>query len=149
MPGKPGKPVVVDASVVVKWFVPEEYSEAALKILRDHLNGRVEVHAPTIVLAEAANALRKYVVRSYISREHALRALRLLLETGLKLTPVSGLVDEALRVALDAGATVYDAAYVVLARRLNTILYTADERLVRMDTLSRIAVIRHIVEYGG
>jgi len=34
------------------------------------------------------------------------------------------------RIALENNLTIYDASYVALAERLNTTLYTADERLI-------------------
>lgn len=44
---------VVDASVVVKWLVTEEFSDEAARLL----NGGSTLVAPELVFAEAANAL--------------------------------------------------------------------------------------------
>lgn len=49
---------VVDASVVVKWFVEEEYSRES-KLLRDaYAAGLVDLSAPTILPYEVVNALK-------------------------------------------------------------------------------------------
>ena len=45
--------LVVDASVSVKWLVPEEGSGAALALT----TGEHELHAPRLMAAELANAL--------------------------------------------------------------------------------------------
>ena len=50
------KPVVADASVIIKWVIPEDYSEHATRLLDDHLEGRVAVHTPRPDPLEAAGA---------------------------------------------------------------------------------------------
>ena len=45
--------VVVDASVAVKWFLPEVHAEAARQLLRD----KMTLLAPDLIWAEVANAL--------------------------------------------------------------------------------------------
>lgn len=45
--------LVVDASVAVKWLVPEEHSEAAARLT---VSGE-DLHAPRLLAAELANAL--------------------------------------------------------------------------------------------
>ncbi|MBW1669419.1 MAG: type II toxin-antitoxin system VapC family toxin, partial [Deltaproteobacteria bacterium] len=49
---------VVDASVVVKWFVEEEGSEEALAIRRRYIEEEVEIVAPELIHFEVLNALR-------------------------------------------------------------------------------------------
>jgi len=140
--------VVVDASVLVKWFVPEEFSDRAEAILNDHLDARVTVAAPSYALLELANALRKHVVRGVMGPGEAGEAFSLLLEMDIEFVEVDGeLAREALGYALDNGVTVYDAYYIVLARRLGTVFYTADEKLLR-QLRGREPVARHVAEYG-
>ena len=45
--------VVVDASVAIKWFVPEIHAQAARRLLREG----VALLAPDLIWAEVANAL--------------------------------------------------------------------------------------------
>ncbi len=143
-----GERLVVDASVVVKWVIPEEYTEQAVLLRDDHLDGRVEAHAPDLLLLEAASALRKYVLRGILDARRALRALQLLAEAGVSLRPVDGeLALEALRLSLQLGVTPYDAAYIALARRLRAPLYTADDRLVSNPAVASLGIVRHIREY--
>ncbi len=49
---------VLDASVVIKWFSEEEYTDIAVK-LRDHFfKGYNELVVPDLLLYEVSNALR-------------------------------------------------------------------------------------------
>ena len=57
--------MVIDASVAIKWVVPEIGSEAASDLL-----GR-ELWAPSLWLAEAANALLKKTRRGEITAQEA------------------------------------------------------------------------------
>jgi predicted nucleic acid-binding protein len=50
--------IVVDASVAVKWFVEEEFSDLALKLRDMHVNGLVDLVAPSLMPYEVLNALK-------------------------------------------------------------------------------------------
>ncbi|ALL00361.1 hypothetical protein Pyrde_0311 [Pyrodictium delaneyi] len=139
--------IVVDASILVKWFVPEEFSDRAEAILNDHLDARVAVAAPSYALLELANALRKYVARGVMGPREAGEAFSLLLEMDIEFREMDEeLAREALGYALDNGVTVYDAYYIVLAKRLGTVFYTADGKLLR-QLRGREHIVRHVSEY--
>ncbi|RLB80298.1 MAG: VapC toxin family PIN domain ribonuclease, partial [Deltaproteobacteria bacterium] len=124
--------VVADACVLVKWFVPEDFSEEALRLMGDHLRGVVSVVAPSFAVLEFVNALRKYVVRSVLSEDDVREAVRLLERAEVEYVSVGfDVLREALECALEWGVTVYDACYIVLARRFGVEVYTADEKLLR------------------
>lgn len=143
------KRVVADSNVLIKWFVPEDYSEHAVTLMNDHLLGHVEVVAPEYALLEFTNALRKYVVRGIMGADDALKALQLLLKTRVNFVGIEEeLLSEALNYGLGNHVTVYDAYYVVLTRRLRTVMLTADERLLR-KLHGMEPVIKHIKEYRG
>ena len=50
--------VVLDASVVVKWFVDEEHTEAALTARDDYREGRIDIWSTQLLPFEVLNALR-------------------------------------------------------------------------------------------
>jgi len=52
--------------------------------------------------------------------------------------PARSLFEDAYRVAVATGLTVYDATYVALAVRLDTKVITADERLIRTAASNRL-----------
>jgi predicted nucleic acid-binding protein len=47
--------LVVDASVVIKWFVPEPLSLEARRILEDYRAGAIDLFAPGLLNAEVGN----------------------------------------------------------------------------------------------
>ncbi len=63
--------VVVDSSVVIKWFLPEDDSTIAQTIEAQLEKGEVILLAPELLLAEVANILWKK--RSQLSEEEATR----------------------------------------------------------------------------
>lgn len=49
---------VLDASVVLKWFIEEEDSVQALRLREEFYTGEREIVVPDLLLFEVANALR-------------------------------------------------------------------------------------------
>ncbi len=137
------KALVVDASVVVKWFVEEPYTTEALRILQDHVGGRVGLHAPSLLPYEVLNAL-KYT--GEFGEEDLTRAGRALVDLQITLHPLEGsLLADTVALALGKGITIYDASYAALAVSLNAPLYTADEKLLRR--LGRNFPASHLRDY--
>lgn len=142
--------IVADASVVVKWIIPEDYTEDALRLRDDFLDGKVDVHAPSILLLEIASALRKYYLRGFIDRDRAERALKLIASSEIKLHEIDLEVAlKSLKMSLDYDVTVYDATYIALALSLNATMYTADDRLLTNQKILELKVVKHIREYRG
>ena len=140
--------VVVDSNVLVKWFILEDFSDSARLLRNDHLNGYITALTPKYALLEFSNAMRKYVERGILSREDALKALDLLLEAGLKYVDIMpDYLSEALNYGMRKGITTYDAYYLVIAKKTNTNLYTADERLLKKLRDIGEVKAKHIREY--
>ena len=121
---------VMDTSAFVKYVLPEDHSDTVRRIIGRHLSSSLELTAPEYILTESANVLWKGVVRDNLQPDDAVRALRLLRQTGLVLVPESQLLDDALLFASRTGITVYDALFCVLAQRQQVPLITADRPLV-------------------
>ena len=140
--------VVVDSNVLVKWFIPEKYSDCAKKIRDDHIRGYVNVAVPAYALLEFSNTLRKYVNRGILAPAEATLALNLLFESKVMFVEIT---DERLTKALEYGmrnhVTVYDACYLIIAQELNTEFYTADEKLLRKLTSLKEHRARHVCDY--
>ena len=127
---------VVDASVAVKWVVPEALSEHADRLL----GSDEDLMAPELMLIEAANALWKKQHRRELSPSEALNALEIVLESGVVTFPMRPLMSRALAIAGRLGHPVYDCVYIALAERQRATLVTADERMLRR--LGRRARVR-------
>ena len=119
---------IVDASVVVKWYVPEPGSDAAAKLMRSGAT----LLAPDHIVAEVGNVLWKKVRRQELAAEDA-TDIADRVATGLPATLRASqpLLRAAVELATAYDRTVYDALYVALAVTEGTTLLTADERLVR------------------
>ncbi len=115
---------VVDASLVVKWFVPEVHSEAA----RRWLGAAHDYLAPDLLFSEAGNAVWKKVRRKELHVTEARQLVVDLAQVAVETVATRGLIQDALALALTSGITVYDATYLALAARLDTEVITGDER---------------------
>ena len=116
---------VVDASVVVKWLVMEEWSDESSRLLEAGLT----LIAPELVFAEASNALWAMHRRGDLSRGDLSDATDLLRSAPLSV-PVSmrRLAAGAVRLAVDLGHPAYDCYYLALAMQEQYPVVTADAR---------------------
>ena len=117
--------LVVDASVVAKWFLPEEHSEAAVLLLRE----TEPLIAPAHFDAEIANIFWKRVRTGHLQPEQALRTLAGLPGVVDWSFGLPGLVRPAFDIAVRFDRTIYDSLYVVLALQEGCQFVTADRRL--------------------
>ncbi len=136
------KEVVADASVIVKWFVKEEYSREARLLREAYAAGTIDIAVPSILPFEVLNAL-KY---SGGFGEEELKEVSTVLDdfqfTHYGLT--GELAQNAVEIAMRKGVTIYDASYLALAKLLKTAVYTAGTKLVRK--INNPNLIRHIME---
>jgi predicted nucleic acid-binding protein len=118
---------VVDASLLVKWFVPEVHFESA----RKWLDAAHEYIAPDLIFPEAGNAIWKKIRRGELTQEVGQRLVRDIARVGIEAVSMRGLLSDAHALAVGADISVYDATYLTLAVRLETELITGDDRFVR------------------
>jgi predicted nucleic acid-binding protein len=118
---------VVDASVIIKWYVPEtDYAAArAMRTVETNLA------APDLLFAEMSNSLWKLVRRGEMAAPRAIAIIEEIAAAPFLTFSNQSLAQDALDLAIATGLTAYDASYVALAIRLDKILITADEKLVR------------------
>lgn len=118
--------IVVDASVVVKWYIPEQHHEQARDLRDAYLDGRHELFAPSLLPFEVVNAL-KY--SDHFDSEQLTTASTTLPEYGITLLSYRK-VGPVAEVATELDITLYDASYLALATTTEAIVYTADSRLL-------------------
>lgn len=116
--------LVVDSSVAVKWYLPENGSDRARSLLRADLR----LVAPDLLFAEVGNVLWKRR-RDLPATESDAIAIALASACPVSLYPSSELLQGALALALAYERTVYDALYLALAVSQDCPFVTADERL--------------------
>lgn len=118
------KRYVVDASVAVKWYLPEIQTADAMRLLRaDH-----ELVAPDLILAETANVFLKNVRRAHMDADDVREPLDSLMGS-VELVSGASLIHDATQLAVAHNRSAYDALYVALALRERCQFVTADRRL--------------------
>jgi predicted nucleic acid-binding protein len=121
------KGLVIDASVAAKWFIPEEDSDKASKILQEYADGKIELYAPDLLIYEVINVMR---YRPDIDEEALANNVDSLFKLQLNLIPPSpDITSEAAAKAKLFNLSVYDACYIAIAEALSANLITADEKL--------------------
>ena len=123
--------VVVDASLALKWVLPEDHTDEAVALRTRWHDGAESLIAPPVFRPEVTNALHKRVRRGDVSRVQASEAV-VYLTASVTIREPPDLYTRAFALAgeLRLGA-VYDALYVALAESEGCELWTADRRLVR------------------
>jgi predicted nucleic acid-binding protein len=117
--------VVVDASVAVKWFLPEEFSMAARMLLA----ADYQLLAPDLLWAELGNVLWKKERRGDLERRTATRLLRDFSRIPIEFHAAERWTEAALDLAMHQDVTVYDGLYLALAAGNECRVVTADRRL--------------------
>jgi predicted nucleic acid-binding protein len=132
--------LVVDASVVVKWFVEEDGHAEALAIFE---RGD-ECFAPDLVVVEVAGALDKKIKAGTIDSEQAFEAIG---KVQSEMTMVAGsrLIERALDLASELNHPVADCLYLACAIEIDACVVSADklfvERAHARGYLSRVYML--------
>ncbi len=121
--------LVVDASVAVKWFLPdpsrEPGADRAAELLRAIGDGRAEILQPPHWLAEVA------AVISRLRPEIAAEAIDLLDGMELATAADAELYKRASGLAQELDQHLFDTLYHALALEHDALLVTADDRYLR------------------
>ena len=117
---------VVDASVALKWVLPEHGQAAARRLL----DSGDDLSAPELLLLEAANALIRHVRLRSISRIEAASAYRTIDVIFHAPQASEPLIPSAFRLALELEHPLYDCIYLALAVETKAKLITADGKFV-------------------
>lgn len=142
---RPEKVIVPDASVIDKWFVEEEHSDAALALREDYVARRVDIAAPELLPFEVLNSLR---YNPAFGEQDLPRVAEALDGYCFWLFALEGdFAKQAVEKSLRYGISVYDASYVSLGEMKGADFYTADEKL--LGKLGGMHGIHHISQYGG
>ena len=140
--------IVVDASVIVKWFVPE-VGDAAAKAL---LSASDQLMAPELARVEVASALIRKGIRQEFTREDVENTLgawfRALADGQIVLLPDADDIGAAADLALELQHPLPDCLYLAAAERLGAALMTADRAFARRAA-ARSDLVKLVAERGG
>lgn len=135
--------LVVDASVILKWFLDEDDTPLARALPQLGY----ELLAPSSLPLEVANGLWNAQRRERAEPEDAALAVELLRGLKVSLVPIEDVLSAGYGIAVAHDRTVYDCLYVALALREGCQFVTADERLYNAlrdalpGTIARLADI--------
>ena len=117
---------VLDASVILKWFLNEDGSDRAVQLREEFFRGRREIVVPDLLLMEVANALR---YNPTFDVKEIREAIETLFDIGIVIvTPTCSLLARAIELAKSLDVTCYDAIYLALAEELDFEFITADKK---------------------
>jgi len=122
--------IVVDSSVVIKWFVTEQYSAESYRVLDGYQQGELTLLAPDLLNAEIGNIVWKKYNFQGLAETDAQLIITAFQMLKLSLIPTAALLTDAYRLAITHRRTVYDMLYLALSLREQCLFITADERLV-------------------
>ena len=138
------KRVVVDASVIVKWLLPDREEEEdvgeALQVLQLIKASRLEVHQPPHWLAEAAAVVAR------LSFDTAMEDIEDLCETDFEILDTLGVYLKACELSSKLNHHLFDTLYHAVALNLpDAVLITADERYYRKaESVGQIMLLENI-----
>lgn len=130
--------LVVDASVVAKWFFKEEHQASALSVLKL----KKELLAPDLLWPEFGSVVWKRHLLREITLEEASDTVDQFMECPIECCPTPPLLARALALAKYTGASSYDAFYLALADEKRGVLVTADKRLCEAAKKMHIQFLR-------
>lgn len=125
---------VIDASVAVKWYVPEVYEQEASNVQ----NSGNLLHAPELILPEFSNIIWKKVRLGNLTEKEGQQIVSAFCRTNLQLHSHRQLIKSAFTGAMMTNQTVYDWSYLALAISLSCQFVTADERFYKALETSKL-----------
>lgn len=118
--------IVIDASVAVKWILPEPRNAAAMAIL----DTSDSLLAPDLVTIEVSGAIarrgRDKQLSSKLVREAYVAWTQLIEQDVLTLRPSTLLIHRAFEMAIEIGHPVADCLYLACAEKFEATVLTAD-----------------------
>jgi predicted nucleic acid-binding protein len=123
------KKVVVDASVVTRWYIPEEWTDAAIKVRQDYERGLIGIVVPYLLFYEVSNSLR---YSPDLNANDVSDSMTSLINTQLDarlLTKED--METAVTLAFQFSIPMYDAVYFALSQSAGIKFLTGDLKLYR------------------
>ncbi len=123
--------LILDTSVAVKFYLPEELRDEALRLLAAVESGEAKLLAPGTVQPELFNALWQQHRRGVLTREEVRESWEDFSDTSMDLYAPEDLMPRAVQITFETGVIVYDALFLALAEELGTVVVTADGKLLK------------------
>lgn len=123
-----GKIVVIDASVVAKWYNNEALTDKALQLRDDFIKGRLGLCAPEHLVYEVGNSIWK---NKALSVSDCAQAVSSLMEMEIELVRLDpGMASRAIKTARELSISYYDSLYIQLSIDRGLTLLSSDALLI-------------------
>lgn len=123
--------LVLDTSVAVKWYLPEEMHDEAVELLRHAEDGNIDLLAPGTIQPEFFNALWWQHRREDLPLDSVRSSWEAFALDPVVLYAPEDLMPRAAEIALQTRVIIYDALFLVLAENSETVVVTADGKLLK------------------
>jgi predicted nucleic acid-binding protein len=141
---EPPLPLVLDTSVAVKWYLPEDLHDEAIGLLRRAEARDVELLAPGTVQPEFFNALCGQHRREGLPLDSVRNLWGQFALDPVVLYAPEDLMPRDAEIALQTRAVIYDALFLTLAENTETVVVTADGKLLKARrSRVRISPVHH------
>jgi predicted nucleic acid-binding protein len=138
---KDSKIKVVDASVIIKWFNKEIYTENALLLRENFIKKQFLIYVPSLLFYEVGNALR---YNSELGEDDVTSAIQNLIDLQLKIAEINIWFFKSIPIAYKYGITIYDSAYIALGIYLNAPVISADDKMIEKTQIPLLIHIKDI-----
>ena len=138
--------LVIDASVLIKFYVPEILSDKAEELLTRVERGDVMLLAPDLIYSEVGNILWKKQRLRELTRSEVEEITDVIISLPLKIESSKLLLPLAMDIGMAYGITIYDALYLSMARIYEIKMITADKKLA--DAMAKTDLKEYISWLG-
>ena len=120
---------VIDASVLIKFYVPEILFDRAEALFGRAEKGEILLIAPDLIYPETGNILWKKHRLKELTAPEINEIIESIESIPIKIEPSKPLLKLAVDLAVVYNITVYDALYLAIAQIYESKLITADKKL--------------------
>jgi len=122
--------VAIDASFLLKLFLPENKSDEAEMLWKAWVGDHVEIMAPTLIMFELPSVIRNKVFKGMLTEREGGEIINLLNQLDISLIYTEEFLDIAWEIGIILNTpNLYDCFYIALPRLLRIPLWTADKKL--------------------
>jgi len=124
------KRIVIDTSVVLKWFLSDEkFSQSALALLDKYVSFELEIVAPSLLEYEVLNGLHIARKRGRVEQDKMIMGIEGFLGLEIEKKNISSFYPRIMHFSETYNLTVYDTSYLGVAEEEGIELITADKNL--------------------